>query len=85
MFNDDRVLGGALLVGGLVGIVLYCWLLFISPWAWLTVRVSAFLAGGLCLLIISWIGYTLTTTPPPIPFEEALSFEREEKDKNESS
>ncbi len=67
---DDRVLGGAILIGSLVGIVIYFWLLFMSPWSWLTIQVSAFLAVGMCLLIMAWIGYTLATTPPPMPLED---------------
>jgi predicted DNA-binding transcriptional regulator len=67
---DDRVLGGAILVGSLAGIVVYFWLLFMSPWALLTIQVSALLAVGVCLLILAWIGYTLATTPPPMPLED---------------
>jgi len=73
---DDRVLGGAILVGSLAGIVIYFWLLFMSPWAWLTIQVSAILAVGMCLLIMAWIGYTLATTPPPMPLED-FDFESE--------
>ena len=73
---DDRVTGGAILVVSLGGIVAYFWLLFMSPWAWLTVQVSAFLAVGMMLLIMAWIGYTLATTPPPMPLED-FDFESE--------
>ncbi len=44
-------------------------MLFISPWGDLTIKVSALLAVGMVLLIIAWIGYTLATTPPPMPLE----------------
>ena len=67
---DDRVLGGAILVGSLAGIIVYFWLIFMSPWALLTIQVSALLAVGVCLLILAWIGYTLATTPPPMPLED---------------
>lgn len=67
---DDRTLGGIILVGSLAAIVIYFWLLFVSPWAWLTIKVSAFVAVGLVLLIVAWIGYTLATTPPPMPLED---------------
>jgi len=67
---DDRVLGGGILVVSVAGIVAYFWLLFMSPWAWLTLQVSAFLAVGMVLLIMAWIGYTLATTPPPMPLED---------------
>lgn len=68
--SNDRTLGGAILVGSIAGVVLYFWLLFMSPWATLTIQVSAFVAVGMVLLIIAWIGYTLATTPPPMPLED---------------
>jgi len=68
--SNDRTLGGAILVGSIAGIAIYFWLLFMSPWAWLTIQVSAFAAVGMVLLIIAWIGYTLATTPPPMPLED---------------
>ena len=68
--SNDRTLGGAILVGSIAGVVLYFWLLFMSPWAMLTIQVSAFVAVGMVLIIIAWIGYTLATTPPPMPLED---------------
>jgi len=63
--------------------VVYFWLLFMSPWATLTIQVSAFLAVGMCLLIMAWIGYTLATTPPPMPLED-FDFEAELGESEES-
>lgn len=68
--SNDRTLGGAILVGSIAGIAIYFWLLFMSPWASLTIQVSAFAAVSMVLLIIAWIGYTLATTPPPMPLED---------------
>jgi len=68
--DNDRVLGSLILVGSLAGIAAYFWLLFMSPWAWLTIQVSALAAVGMMLLIMAWIGYTLATTPPPMPLED---------------
>ncbi len=73
---NDRVLGGIIFLGSLAGVVIYFWWLFMSPWGWLTVQVSALLAVGMILLIMSWIGYTLATTPPPMPLED-FDFEAE--------
>ena len=67
---NDRALGGLIFLGSLAGIVIYFWLLFMSPWAWLTIQISALLAVGMVLLIMAWIGYTLATTPPPMPLED---------------
>jgi len=66
---DDRVLGAAILLGSLLGVACYFWLVFLSPWAWLAIQVSAFFAVAAVLVIVAWIGYTLATTPPPEPLE----------------
>ena len=81
---DDRALGGIILLGSLAGVVIYFWLLFMSPWAWLTIQVSALLAVGMVLLIMAWIGYTLATTPPPMPLED-FDFEIESEEEEEAS
>lgn len=81
---NDRVLGGILFLGSLAGIVIYFWLLFMSPWTLLTIQVSALLAVGMVLLIMAWIGYTLATTPPPMPLED-FDFETEAEEKEEAS
>ena len=81
---DDRTLGIIILLGSLTGIVVYYWLLFMSQWAWLTIQLSALLAVGLVLLIMAWIGYTLATTPPPMPLED-FDFEKEMEEKEDSS
>ena len=60
--RDDKILGYILLVGSLVGISCYFYLVFISPWVWLVVQVSAFLAVAAILAVMAWIGYTLTIT-----------------------
>jgi predicted DNA-binding transcriptional regulator len=68
--SSDRTLGGVILIGSLAGIAIYFWLLFMSPWSSLTVQVSAFAAVSAVLIIVAWIGYTLATTPPPVPLED---------------
>jgi len=67
---DDRVLGGVILVGSLLGVACYFWLIFLSPWSLLVVQVSAFAAVAAALWIVAWIGYTLATTPPPMPLKD---------------
>ena len=84
---DDRVLGGLILVGSLVGVALYFWLVFLSPQAWilLTLQASAFLAVAAVLVIVAWIGYTLATTPPPAPIEDLTKeFEEEQPEEGEA-
>ncbi len=71
MFMDkDQGLGWLILVCSVLGIALYYYLVFMSAWSFLTIQVSAFLAVAMVLLIIAWIGYTLATTPPPMPLED---------------
>lgn len=75
---EDKLLGYMILIGSLLGIACYFYLVFLSPWILLTIQVSAFLAVVAILLIMAWIGYTLATTPPPLPledFDEELSTE----------
>jgi predicted DNA-binding transcriptional regulator len=81
---NDRALGSIIFLGSLAGIVIYFWLLFMSPWGWLTVQVSALLAVGMVLLIMAWIGYTLATTPPPMPLED-FDFETKSEEEVEAA
>jgi predicted DNA-binding transcriptional regulator len=76
-------MGWAVLIGSVVGVVVYFYLAFLSPWMILTIQISAFVAVAAVLLIVAWIGYTLATTPPPAPLEEMDTFEQEASDKAE--
>ena len=49
----------------------------LSEWAY---RLPVFLAVNAMLLLVLWIGYTMATTPPPIPLEKPLEIVREEYD-----
>ena len=49
----------------------------VSEWAY---RLPVILAVYMMLLIVAWIGYTMASTPPPIPLESPLEIEREEVD-----
>lgn len=65
---NDKVLGGAIFGGSVIGIILYAVLML---YAWeITIRVTAFVALALLLAILAWIGYTMATTPPPEPMTE---------------
>jgi len=75
---DDRILGVSILLGSVLGVACYFWLVFLSPWAWLTVQLSAFVAVAAVLIILAWIGYTLATTPPPVPLEGLMENSEEE-------
>ena len=75
--DKDQIMGWMILLGGLLGIFVYFYLTFLSPWTLLTIQISAFVAVAAVLLIVAWIGYTLATTPPPTPLEDLGSLEEE--------
>lgn len=64
------MLGLFILVVSVGGVLVYGWLLFFSQWAMLTLQLTSFIAIAIVLGIVTWIGYTLATTPPPKPIEE---------------
>ncbi|HUI00979.1 MAG TPA: hypothetical protein VLX56_05070 [Nitrososphaerales archaeon] len=65
---NDRALGGAILLGSILGIVVYGILLYF--WATLILEITAFLAVVVLLGILGWIGWTMATTPAPEPMPE---------------
>ena len=81
--SNDKIIGGGMLVGSLAGIGIYFWLLFMTEYADLTIKASALLAVTAVLLIVAWIGYTLATTPPPVPLED-LNFDLDDDDEDSS-
>jgi predicted DNA-binding transcriptional regulator len=84
--NNDQTIGYIILLGSIAGIVIYFWLLFLAPTSWtmLTIQLSAFIAVMGVLGIIAWIGYTMATTPPPIPPEDMdLDFDWDEEEEEE--
>ena len=82
---DDKVSGYAVLFGSLLGIVCYFYLLFLSPWTLLTVQISAFPAVTAVLMIMAWIGYSLATTPSPMPLEDWEEESSTEEERGESA
>lgn len=68
--SKDQAIGALLLIVGVLGIIIYGWLVFLSPWSLLVLQLTGFVAVAAILAIISWIGYTMATTPPPKPIEE---------------
>jgi len=80
--SKDQVLGAGILIGSLLGVALYFYLVFLSIWDALTIKLSAFAAVSAVLVILAWIGYTLATTPPPAPLED-FALEEETKAEEE--
>lgn len=65
--NKDQAIGAAILVGSVIGVLVYGWLVYAFPIVIL--QITAFLAVAAVLVILAWIGWTMATTPPPAPFE----------------
>jgi len=91
---NDRVIGALIVLTSLVVMAGYFLWAFapylgvlsqlitpeISEWAY---RAPVIIAVYALLLILLWIGYTMATTPPPIPLEKPLEIEREEEGEEE--
>lgn len=65
--NKDQALGALMLVGSILGIILYGWLVYSFPI--IVLQVTAFVAAAGVLGILAWIGWTMATTPPPEPMD----------------
>ena len=63
---DDRVMGGLAMVGSVLVLLMYGFFLFFGEYGLLVIKVTAFAAVALILLMTAWIGYTLYTTPAPM-------------------
>ena len=73
ILSRDQVIGVLLVIVGIIGIIIYGWLVFFPPyskWDLIVLKLTGFVAVGGVLGILAWIGYTLATTPPPKPIEE---------------
>ena len=69
--NKDQGIGTVILVGSVVGIVLYAWLIY--AFTILVLQITAFVAVAGILGIAAWIGWTMATTPPPAPLEPEVT------------
>jgi len=83
--SRDQLVGALLLVCGVLGIIVYGWLVFLSGWSLFVLQLTGFVAVAAVLGILAWIGYTLATTPPPKPIEEIERELEEEMKKSEES
>ena len=68
--SRDRAVGVGLMAVGVIGILLYGWLVFFSPWQVLILQLTVFVAVAAVFGVLTWVGYALATTPPPKPIEE---------------
>jgi predicted DNA-binding transcriptional regulator len=65
---NDKALGGVILVGSIIGIIVYALILYWFPL--IILQITAFLGVVVLLGILAWIGWTMATTPAPEPIPE---------------
>ncbi|MCX6654057.1 MAG: hypothetical protein NTY03_02925 [Candidatus Bathyarchaeota archaeon] len=84
---DDKSLGYSIMVVTVVIMIgyfvwsfapylgsMFTWLIPYTEWAF---KLPILAAVFVMLFIVLWIGYTMATTPPPIPLDNPLDLERE--------
>ena len=78
--EKDRLYGGLILIAAIVLLVIFL-IAFFAPYlepilgvpaslSWWAIAIPVFLLVVLALGIVMWIGWTMFTTPPPMPIEE---------------
>lgn len=82
--NRDQVVGFGLIIVSAIVILIYGWLVFLTNYWDMVLRLTGFIAVAGVFGILAWIGYTLATTPPPKPIEEIEKEIEEELKKLES-
>jgi len=78
MVAKDKAIGVLLLIVSLAVMVIYGYILFLTKYDILLLKLTGMIAVVVVFGIVAWIGYTLATTPPPKPLEE-LEKELEEE------
>jgi hypothetical protein len=84
---DDKSLGSTIMVATIVVMLVYfvwafpglfgtifAWLGPYSEWAF---KLPVIAAVYMILFIVLWIGYTMATTPPPVPLDTPLDLDNE--------
>jgi hypothetical protein len=84
---DDKSLGYTIMVATIVVMLVYfvwafpglfgtlfAWLGPYSEWAF---KLPVIAAVYMILFIVLWIGYTMATTPPPVPLDTPLDLDNE--------
>jgi predicted DNA-binding transcriptional regulator len=64
------VIGWGLLAASIIIVLIYAYILFLTPYSGLLMQLTLLIAVAGVFGILGWIGYTLATTPPPKPIEE---------------
>ena len=67
--SKDQLLGILILVGSLVVLTVYGYMIYMPELRMLALIIIATVAVVGVMGIIAWIGWTMATTPPPAPIE----------------
>lgn len=68
--SKDKFIGSVLMVGSIIVIAIYGYLVFLTEYWRFVLQLTGFIAIAGLFGILAWIGYTLATTPPPKSIEE---------------
>jgi predicted DNA-binding transcriptional regulator len=68
--SRDQVIGLLILLVSAAVILAYIYLIFLTDFYLLLLKITATVAVAGVFGVLGWIGYTLATTPPPKPIEE---------------
>ena len=68
--SRDQVVGAGILLASAVIIIAYLYLVFLTEFSLILLKITGAVAVVGVFGILGWIGYTLATTPPPKPIEE---------------
>lgn len=65
--HRDKAIGVSLMAVGVIGILLYGWLVFFSPWQVFILQLTVFVAVAAVFSILAWVGHALATIPRRSP------------------
>jgi hypothetical protein len=81
--NKDKLLGFLLITLSPAFLLIYGWLLFLSPFEIITLEITVFLIIAALLVVFAWVGYTVAIASLAKPTKiQAEKFETVESNEN---
>lgn len=68
--SRDQLIGLGIFGASIALVAIYAWLVFLTEYALLILKLTCFMITLIVFSILAWIGYTLMKTPPPKPVED---------------
>jgi len=59
----SKVTGISILGGSIIGFIAYLYLILATQWDILLIKITIIAAVSAVVVVVAWIGYTMTTTP----------------------